>query len=102
VSDWKLEYSKAGNEFRINDEEGSVSDVYEFPADGSGLSTVTIDGDPEDESDEDEVFLVALSTYTGDEFEANTVYALAAMDTQVVMGVDFDVEEEEEDDDGSD
>lgn len=96
MPDFVVQYNEGKTQFRITDGE-CYSDPCPMPTDGSGLALVSF-GDEEDE----DMYLVAVSTYTGEEFEADTVYDISACDTEVEEDVDLSVEPEAsvEDDEG--
>jgi len=95
AAEWVLEYDKAKTEFRLNDKDGCVSDIYDVPSDGVAL--VKLEADPEDPDDEDIIFLVATYNYVGDDFEPNVVYDLDAVETDVAEGVDLTIDPPDED-----
>lgn len=96
AADWILEYSPDKSEFRLNDGDGCISDVYGVQSDGTGL--VRIEG--EDEEDEDLIFLVATYNYSGEDFEPDTVYDLDAVETDVAYDVDLMAEPADVDGEG--
>ena len=95
MTDWVIQYDEGMRNFRIDDGEGTVSDVQPVP--GDGIALVEFPG----EDEEDMVFLVTLQNYIGECMEANTVYDVDATETEVEEGVDFSKVEEEEEDDES-